>query len=298
MKELTTASGKTFPFVGLGTFPLQGQRMTDIIKEAIKIGYRLFDTSDDYRGEAGIGKAIKEMNSSDICKREDLFLQTKISANASFDDDPLMGLFFNKYSSFMKRHSVEEIVFEKVENSLRLLNTDYIDSLLIHLPYSDYYAQIWEAMIKLQKQGKIRYLGVSNFHERHIETISLSGVVPTINEIYISPIGTKQEQVDYNQSRDILLMTYSPLMDLAKNRIPLERILPLVEKYHKTPSQIILRWNIERGCLPLPKTSKVERLVENFNIFDFTLTDEDVKSISSLNSNYQYLPESKICPGI
>ena len=132
MKELTTASGKTFPFVGLGTFPLQGQRMTDIIKEAIKIGYRLFDTSDDYRGEAGIGKAIKEMNSSDICKR----------ANASFDDDPLMGLFFNKYSSFMKRHSVEEIVFEKVENSLRLLNTDYIDSLLIHLPYSDYYAQI------------------------------------------------------------------------------------------------------------------------------------------------------------
>lgn len=297
MEKLTTASGSILPLVGSGTFPFQGREMADMIKRAVKVGYRLFDTADDYRGESGIGIAVKELLESGVCKREDLFLQTKISENAAHSDEPLAGVFFSKYSRFMKRHSVEDIVMEKVDNSLREMKTDYIDSLLIHLPYPGYYEDIWSAMIKIKQQGKVRYLGVSNFHPRHIEVISKLGERPSINEIYLSPIGTKQEQVDYHKQKGILLMTYSPLMDLANKRIPREVLKPMMEKYKKSEAQIILRWNIERNCIPLPKTRNTKRLEENFNIFDFSLTPEEVNIISSLNYDYQYIPESTICPG-
>ena len=119
-----------------------------------------------------------------------------------------------------------------------------------------------------------------------------------MNELYISPIGIKQSLVDYCNNHDCLLMTYSPLMDLASHRIPEKIFQPLMEKYHKSLAQIILRWNIERGCLPLPKTKNPARLKENFDVFDFSLTIEEVNLISSLNYDYQYLVESKICPGL
>ncbi len=298
MNKIHTASGTEVPFVGLGTFPLQGRDMADMIKAAYGVGFRLFDTADDYRGEPGIGLAIKELEQEGVCKREDLFLQTKISENAAHEDEPLAGFYFNKRSRFMQRHTVEELVREKVNKSLRDMNTEFIDSLLIHLPYPGYIEEIWAAMIKLKKEGKIRYIGVSNFHKRHIELISKIGEKPTFNEIYLSPIGTKQDQVDYNLRNGITIMTYSPLMDMAAHRIPLETVRQLSEKYNKSIAQILLRWNVERGCLPLPRTTNKKRLSENFDIFDFSLTEEEVKTISSLNQDYQYLPESKICPGL
>lgn len=298
MKELKSANDKIIPFIGLGTFPFQGREMADMVKQAVKVGYRLFDTADDYRGESGIGTAVRELMEEGFCKREDLFLQTKISENAAHADEPLAGMYFCRHSLFMKRHTVEEIVMEKVDNSLRELKTDYIDSLLIHLPYPGYIEKIWEAMIKLHKEGKVRYIGVSNFHKRHIDAISKIGEMPSINEIYMSPIGTKQDQVDFHKANKILLMTYSPLMDLANGRIPLDKISPIMQKYNKSAAQILLRWNIERGCLPLPKTKNPKRLQENFNIFDFSLTAEEINVISSLNYDYQCMPESTICPGL
>lgn len=297
MKNITTASGKNVPLVGLGTFPLQGREIADVVKTAVHIGYRLFDTADDYRGEPGIGLAVTELKNEGF-NREDLFLQTKISENASYNDEPLAGIYFNKRSRFMQRHSVEELVREKVDTSLRLMKTEYIDSLLIHLPYPGYIDEIWNAMIQIQKEGKIRYIGVSNFHKRHIESVSMNGIIPSFNEIYISPIGSKQEQIDYSIGKGIQLMTYSPLMDLASKRIPLGVFEPLVQKYQKTIAQLILRWNIERKCLPLPKSKNLQRLKENIDIFDFSLTKEEVDLISSLNRNFQYLPESTICPGL
>lgn len=295
---LKTVDGQTIKPIGLGTFPLQGTEMANMIKLAVKTGYQLIDTADDYRGETGIGMAIKELENEGLHKRESLFIQSKISANASYADDPLTGVFFNNYSRFMKRHTVKEIVREKVDTSLREMNIDYLDSLLIHLPYPGYIEEIWEAMIDLQKEGKVRYIGVSNFHKRHIELISKNRPFPAINEIYISPIGSKNDQVEYNQKSNIVLMTYSPLMDLSNNRIPLDTIEPIMTKYRKSPAQIILRWNIERGCVPLPKTKSPKRLIENFDIFDFSLTPDEMDTISSLNYDFQYLPESKICPGL
>lgn len=299
MNEIINANGISVPFIGLGTFPLQGRDMANMIKAAVKVGYRIFDTADDYRGESGIGLAIREMKDEGICNREDIFIQTKISSDGSYEDEPLLGIYFNPRSKFMQRHTVDELVREKVDDSLRKMNTDYIDSLLIHLPYPGYIDEIWDTMVQLQKEGKLRYIGVSNFHKRHIESIvAKTGVKPAFNEIYLSPIGSKQDQVEYNISNDITIMTYSPLMDLASKRINLDSIEPIMEKYHKSPAQIILRWNIERGCLPLPKTKNPKRLAENFDIFDFSLTPQEVSTINALNCDYQYLPESKICPGL
>lgn len=298
MKQLVNKKGETIPHIGLGTYPFEGRVMADMVKTAVKVGYRLFDTADDYRGEPGIGIAVRELEKEGV-KREELFLQTKISDNNAHEDEPLKGIYFNPTSEFMHRHTVAELVREKVSTSLRDMNTDYIDSLLIHYPFPNYIVDIWKTMIELKEEGVVRYIGVSNFHERHIEQlISSTGVTPDINEVYVSPIGIKKGLVDYCDSHDILVMPYSPLMDVAHGKISEERLRPIMEKYGKSLAQVVLRWNIERGCFPLPKTKNPSRLKENFNVFDFSLTSEEVKMISSLNYDNQYLVESKICPGL
>lgn len=295
MERLKTASGKFVSVVGLGTFPLQGEGMASTMIKAVEIGYNLIDTADDYRGETGIGLAMAK----GVFNREDVFLQTKISNNTSYDDDPLAGKFFNKYTPVMKQHTVNEIVREKVHVSLREMKTDYLDSVLIHYPYPDFFVEIWASLMALQKEGVVRYIGCSNFHVRHIEQMKKeTGVIPVINEIYISPIATKSEDVEYAAKNGIQLMTYSPLMDIRIQRIPEEKFVPLMEKYGKSLSQIILRWNIDRGCIPLAKSQNTNRLNENINISDFQLKDNEVAMISSLNINNQILPESKICPGL
>ena len=217
--KLTNIKGVEIPMIGLGTFPFQGRVMADMVLNASKIGYRLFDTADDYRGESGIGLAVSELDSIGLT-REDLFLQTKISDNNAHTDEPLKGIFFNPNSKFMKRHTVDEIVREKIATSLREMKTNYLDSLLIHYPFPGYIVDIWKVMIELKKEGLVRYIGVSNFHERHIQKlIDATNVVPDINECYISPIGTKQTLVDYCNSIQCLFMTYSPLMDMAAGRV-------------------------------------------------------------------------------
>ncbi len=294
---LQNAKGQDIPFIGLGTFPFEGEVMANMINNAVIAGYKLFDTADDYRGESGIGIALKNLPLG--FNREDLFLQTKISDNNAHKDDPLTGIFFNKNSKFMQRHTVHEIVHEKVCNSLREMNIDYIDSLLIHYPFPDYMVDIWEELIDLKQRGIVRYIGVSNFHECHIDKlIHSTGVCPDINEIYVSPIAIKQSMVEYCKLHDIHIMAYSPLMDLASRRINSNMLQPIADKYGKTIAQIILRWNVERNCIPLPKSKNPNRLIENYNIWNFSLTPEEVNNISSLNYDYQYLVESKICPGI
>lgn len=295
MERLTTASGKPLSLVGLGTYPLQGEAIAVNVEQAFALGYNIIDTADDYRGESGIGIAVARGK----FKRDDIFLQTKISNDTAYADEPLAGKYFNNYSRVMKRHTVDEIVREKVHTSLREMKTDYLDSLLIHYPYPDFFVEIWRTMISLQKEGKVRYIGCSNFHIRHIERlIEETGVAPSINEIYISPVGTKQDDVDYSAEKGIQLMTYSPLMDIRLKRISEEKFAHYMQKYGKSLSQIILRWNIDRGCIPLSKSKSRDRLAENINVLDFKLTTDEINQISSLNWNNQILPESKICPGI
>lgn len=296
MKELTTLSGKVIPPIGLGTYPFKGRTMADNVRTAISIGYRLIDTADDYENEDGIGLGISECIKFGKIKREDIFLQSKISANCAYSNDPLAGVFFNPISSFMKRHSVEEVVREKVETSLQNLKTDYLDSLLIHYPFPGYFEQIWDVMISMRKEGKVRYIGVSNFYVRHLETIKKSGASAEINQIYLSPIGTKDKEVDYCNSNNIHLMTYSPLIDAGRFKGS-DLFAGLCKKYGKTLQQILLRWNLERGSVPIAKSHSANRLRDNFECLIFALEKEDVDKITSLNADYQYLPTSRICPG-
>ena len=298
MNKLTTVNGLEIPLMGLGTYPLQGESMAAMAIEAFKTGFRLIDTADDYRGESGLGIAISRLQNATGLTREDVFIQTKISQDNAHGDEPLEGIWFNKLSKYQNRHSVEEVVRDKVHTSLRELRTDYLDSLLIHYPFPDFYEDIWEVMMRLKAEGIVRYIGVSNFHPHHIEKLKALGECPTINQIYISPKGTKQEDVEYSIKNDIQLMTYSPLMDVVHNQLDSSILLPIAEKYKKTLAQIILRWNIERGCIPLPRTSKVERLKGNFDVFDFSLLPSEVSVINSMNVNRQILVESKQCPGL
>lgn len=299
MRQLYNKAGNVVPPIGLGTFPFQGRIMADMVKSAVKVGYVLFDTADDYHGESGIGIAIQEMKKEGIASREDIFIQTKISDNNATANEPLKGVFFNSNSKFMRRHTTEEVVREKVAVSLRELQTEYIDALLIHYPFPGYIVDIWKTMINLKKEGIVRYIGVSNFHERHIELlIQETGVCPEINECYSSPLGTKQQLLEFCNQHDCLFEVYSPLKDIAGGRLSVNFFKPMMEKYNKSLAQIVLRWNIQRGCLPLPKTKNINRLKENLNIFDFQLTQEEVSLINDLNVDYQYLVESKICPGI
>lgn len=298
MKILTNILAEDVHCVGLGTFPLQGDNLAETVVSAYDAGYRLFDTADDYRGESGLGTAIRLLEYNGV-KREKLFLQTKISDNHAYPDEPLMGIYFNSNSVFMHKHSVAEIVREKVATSLRKMHTEYLDSLLIHFPYPKYYLEIWQEMIKLKASGIVRYIGVSNFSERHIEKlISETGVCPEINELYISPLGIKASRVKYCLERNILPMTYSPLIDMANSRLPVEPLASIAQKYRKSVAQIILRWNIERGCIPLPKTRSVKRLKENIAVQDFCLSSDDVALINKMNIDYQYLVESNYCPGL
>lgn len=295
---LKTENGKPISKIGLGTFPFQGEQMADIVVSACECGYALFDTADDYRGETGIGLAINRLSERGI-GREQIFIQTKISDNSAHPDEPLASMYFNANSSFMQRHSVDEIVREKVSDSLRKLGTNYLDSLLIHYPYPGYTVDIWKTMIALKGEGKVRYIGVSNFHERHIrELIQATGVAPEINELYLSPIATKESDVNYCQSIGCQVMAYSPLMDLASHRLPSEPFDRIAKKHGKTVSQIILRWNLEHGCMPLPKTKTKSRMAENINVLDFSLDGDEVAEISALNQDYQYCVESRICPGV
>lgn len=298
MNSLTTLSGGSVPSVGLGTFPLQGRQMADTLIEAVKIGYRLIDTSDDYRGETGIGIACSELYDKTGLRREDIFIQTKISQDNSYFYEPLDGVWFNPHSAFQQRHTVKEVVRDKVKTSLRELRTDFIDSLLIHYPFPGYFEEIWDEFVLLQKEGAVRYIGVSNFFPRHIEKLKESGFIPSINELFFSPRCTRNDMLEYFHANDILPICYSCLSGI-KGQIPQDIVQPIMDNHNKSLSQIIIRWHIDRGCLPLAKSKTPIRLKENFDVFDFCLTNDEIDRLSALNDNQLIiLPESRYCPGI
>lgn len=298
MKTLMTLNGTAVPLVGLGTFPLQGRQMADTLIEAVRIGYRLVDTSDDYRGETGIGIGCRELFDKTGLRREDIFIQTKISQDNSYLYEPLNGIWFNTDSIFQKRHSVKEIVRDKVRISLRELSTDYIDSLLIHYPFPGFFEEVWNELIELQREGVVRYIGVSNFFPRHIEKLEKSGVIPDINELFFSPKCTRNDMLEYFKEKAIIPICFSSLSGV-KGQIPQNVIGPIMERHQKSFSQIILRWHIDRGCIPLAKSKTPNRLRENFDVFDFKLDESEIMALSSLNEDNQVItPESRYCPGL
>jgi len=200
------------PPVGFGTWPLKGSELESCMETAVSVGYRLFDTADNYGNEDSIGNVIAKNPQL----RKELFIMTKISDEKSANNRwSSTGKYFYKNSPYMQVHSCREVVDMIVEKSLRNLKTDYIDCLVMHWPYPDYMLEIWEEMIRLQERGVLRFIGVSNFRERHLEKIKQNfSVYPIVNQICVSPLDTKKSLIDYCQSEEIQVLCYAPLQTI------------------------------------------------------------------------------------
>jgi len=261
-------NGVEMPQLGLGVFLMSdGTEVESSVSKALELGYRSIDTAAGYRNEKGVGRAIKASG----LKREEIFVTTKL-ANGD-----------QGYESTLK-------AFEK---SMELLGIGYLDLYLIHwpLPMYDQYADSWKAFIKLYKEKRIRSIGVSNFEPAHLEKLfSETGVKPAVNQIEFHPLLTQATLLDFCGKHDIFIEAWSPLMrggDILENA----SIKTLAAKYGKTPAQIVLRWDIEKGVITIPKTVREERMRENMDIFDFTLDAGDIAAIDGLNKDFRIGPD-------
>lgn len=235
-------------------------KLTDSISQAIKMGYRLIDTSAAYNNEEAIGKAIRKSG----VKREELFITTRVT----------------------NRQQYARKVRESFFDSLEKLQLEYIDLYMIHWPVTDYYLDTWREMEKLYKEGYIRNLGVANCHKHHIEEIlDICEVKPVINQVEVHPLFTQKPLIEYCKSQSIQVEAYSPIAqnnDRLRNN---KTLRSLADKYGKTMQQIILRWHIENGVIPIPRSTNVGRLHLNIDVFDFSLTKEEISRIDSININ-------------
>jgi len=294
-KNIILSNGVEIPCIGMGTYPLQGNAMMKAIIAATQSGYRAFDTAYAYRNGDSLGDALREAFKVNGLKRSDVFITSKIGENLE-EGIPDGKLFYASYPN--EKKDIKRIVSNQLNEILKSLQTDYLDLLLIHWPHPDYFVEIWEAIIDEYHAGKIRAIGVSNCRERHLQRLIDAGTrCPMVNQFERHPLNSRIDLIRFCQNLDIQVQAFSPLLVMNKKLIH-SRVLELLsEKYKKSIPQIILRWDIQQGVIPIPKSGNPARLRENIDIFDFTLTDADLESIGTLNENYKFLIESRYCPG-
>ena len=297
MEKLQLSNGIDIPTQGLGTYTLNRQTMTSSIRAAYESGCSLIDTASAYGNEHFVGNSIMVLEKEGVLKRSDLFIQTKVGDKIDDLGHPIGYYFYNSPSC--PCHDTKKVVNEQIENSLKLLNTDYLDLVMIHWPYYDVLNDIWSALEELYEQKVIHTIGVSNCKVRHLERIKKTAkVMPMVNQINISPLNLSLEDYVFCCNNNILIQAYSPLYTinyLKKNNNQL--INQLSKRYGKSPSQILLRWYLQKGIVTLPKSATPSRVKENYNIYDFELSDSDISIIDSLNCDFNYLVESTFCPG-
>lgn len=265
MNSYTLSNNVTIPELGFGTWQTpNGEVAVDSVKKALAAGYRHIDTAQGYKNEASVGQAIKESG----IPREEIFLTTKLwNGNHSYD-----------------------LVMSSFAESLEKLQTDYVDLFLIHWPNPVAFrenwqmanAESWRAFEELYQSGKIKAIGVSNFLPHHLEELKKTATIfPMVNQIFLAPGELQPEVVQYCQEHNILLEAYSPLGTGKIFDVP--EMKELAEKYDKTIAQIALRWSLQHGFLPLPKSVTPSRIEENLAVFDFELSSDDIKSIDQLD---------------
>lgn len=258
MKELQLNDGHRLPLIGLGTYKLNGKAGVDAIITAINSGYRLIDTAYNYENEGTVGKAIQESG----LDRHQLYITSKLPG----------------------RYHQKEAARTAIEESLYRAGLDYFDLYLIHWPnpIEDHYVEAWSALIEAKNDGLIRSIGVSNFLPEHIDRLyNETGVYPAVNQLEFHPYFNQNEVLAYHKDRGIVVEAWSPL-GRASNVLNDEKLHQLSSKYDKTISQIILRWLIQLGVVPIPKSSSAKRQQENMNVFDFELSHEDIQAINAL----------------
>ena len=257
-------NGVKIPMLGLGTYRI-GRTDDDVynaIRTALDVGYRHIDTATLYENEAPIGKAIRESG----IPREDIFVTTKL-----WGDDVL-----------------KNEIPQAFDQSMQLLDIGYVDLYLVHWPVKGKLVSTWREMEKIYASDKAKAIGLSNHLQHHLEEIlDEANVLPAVNQVEMHPYVVLNDLVDFCEENAIVCEAWSPL---GSSKVPLleEKILREIgDKYGKSPAQVVLRWNIERGVVAIPKSSNKERQAANLDIFDFKLKPEDVQLINSLDKNYR-----------
>lgn len=267
----TTAlhNGVNMPWFGLGVFKVEeGPELENAVRTAIKHGYRSIDTAAIYGNEEGVGRGIRAGLEEAGIGREELFVTSKVW-NADLG-----------YESTLAAY----------EASLNKLGLDYLDLYLIHWPVEGKYKEAWRALETLYKEGRVKAIGVSNFHVHHLETL-LSGaeIKPMVNQVEFHPRLTQTELRAFCKEQGIQFEAWSPLMqgELLDNPVLTE----IAAKYNKSVAQVILRWDLQHGVVTIPKSTKEHRIAENAAVFDFELTAEDMARIDGLNQNHRVGPD-------
>ncbi|KAJ0968656.1 hypothetical protein J5N97_025573 [Dioscorea zingiberensis] len=293
---ITLNSGHKMPIIGLGVWRMEGKSIRDLLHSSIKIGYRHFDCAADYKNEAEVGEALSGAFQSGLVKREDLFITTKLW------------------------NSDHGHVLEACKDSLKKLQLEYLDLYLVHFPVATRHTGVgttdsalgedgvldidttislettWHAMEDLVSKGLVRSIGISNydiFLTR--DCLAYSKIKPAVNQIETHPYFQRESLVKFCQKHGICVTAHTPLGGSTANTewfgtvscLDDPVLKALAEKYNKTVAQLVLRWGIQRNTVVIPKTSRVERLEENFQVFDFTISDEDMDKIQALDRNYR-----------
>lgn len=259
MQKVTLNNGVEMPILGFGVYQINDQEECErSVFDALETSYRLIDTAAVYGNEEAVGKAIKKSNVS----REEIFVTTKLwISDAGYES--------------AKR---------AFDRSLEKLQLDYLDLYLIHQPYGDVYGA-WRAMEELYREGKIKAIGVSNFHpDRVMDLIVHNEVVPMVNQIETHPFNQQIDAQKFLQETGVQIQSWGPFAEGKNNIFQNELLLSIGGKYGKSVAQVILRWMTQREVVVIPKSVRKERIEENFNIFDFELNDEDMNAIISLDT--------------
>jgi len=257
---VTLLHGAEMPRLGLGTSPMDDGVTEQAVATAIGLGYRLVDTAENYGNERGVGRGLKTSG----VPRDELFVTTK----------------FNK-----RWHGVE-LAAEACQRSTDRLGLDYVDLLLIHWPnpQQDRYVQAWRGLVRLLEDGRVRAIGTSNFKPAHLDRIiAETGVVPDVNQIQLSPTVTRDSARDYHAGHGIVTQSWSPIGGQRNDVLREPVVAEVAERHGRTPAQIVLRWHMELGLAAVPKSSDPVRLKQNLDIFDFSLSADEVAAISALD---------------
>jgi 2,5-diketo-D-gluconate reductase A len=251
-------SGNRMPVIGLGTWELTDDTAATVAR-ALEIGYPMIDTSGDYGTQAGIGEAIRKSG----VPRESFYLVTKVEETDN--------------------------AYRATQNNLLELDLEYSDLMLIHRPPDDGVGEvIWEGLRQAKREGLTRDIGVSNYTIGQMrELTDVTGEQPAVNQIEWTPFGCSSEMRDYCRKNHIVIQAYSPLT--RAQRLDDEALAEIAARHGKSPAQVLIRWNLQNGTVPIPKANQVRHLEENLSVFDFVLTDEDMATLNDLNEHYSAL---------
>jgi 2,5-diketo-D-gluconate reductase A len=258
MQKVTLNNGVEMPILGFGVFQIQDENECEqAVYDAIMSGYRLIDTAASYLNEEAVGRAIKRSG----VPREDLFITTKLWVQDT------------GYESTKKA----------VAKSMERLQLDYLDLYLIHQPFGDVHGS-WRAMEELYREGKIKAIGVSNFHsDRLIDLIIHNEVVPAVNQVETHVFNQQKESAEFMLENNVQIESWGPFAEGKNNMFQNEVLASIAEEHNKSVAQVILRWLTQRGVAAIPKSVRKERIIENFNIFDFHLSGEEMEKIAGLD---------------